>query len=689
MPDWKATLNGSTLCGGDCTGDETVDGCLTLPPDGLGVPALRTEDLSYPQRDGVEHFADWYEGRIVTLTGVVGGSCGCSTEVPSHARSLMNAWSRSCEDVELVLERECADVNPQLLPNPVFESGISDWEAGANTNLDWVADLGRLAPGSMSATLTLDNNGTTFHTDALIRVEPLETYQAAGFVSNPYGTLPHGFYLFIDLYDTDGVTLIGNGQSDRALPADPTWERMSVTYQVGTFTGDHGWIRLRIEQDGADPGLAGDVFLFDDFSLFHLAPSSERELTGPFGVRGRPRVAELTWRRGKRNVGDALLRFDATDQRLYILDADGSPGSGAVCSSIATPPSGFVYDSAVDGIAAIDSHWPLDFPRVGSYTGTPPNGFQLAEDVIGSDDAKVWRGYGANLGAVEQGPPISWNLSMSAIVGPAALQGPAFPNPYTSAMIGWWQQTDGVVLPCGATLNMGSSSIGQDALGQPSPEIRWGGTNVAMNADTQDAFGFTNTLRNQPVLIVVTWTVGQLNIYAGHENSGATKLVQSVSVGAFPTPALSAPRLTILGRVSNAMLAINGSPDGEAIADTLTPYAFDTPASQVQLADVGSLCAPIDVTFEAANNSTFGDVYIFKEDGTFVGLEASGIGVDNPSSLNTDTGTALGLFDTTDFTPRITGDPFLQVFPGETLHVFGGGSDSVITICYRPAVISA
>ena len=43
-------------------------GCLLVPPDGMGVPGLRTEDLVFTQRDGVNMYSDRYENRIVTLT---------------------------------------------------------------------------------------------------------------------------------------------------------------------------------------------------------------------------------------------------------------------------------------------------------------------------------------------------------------------------------------------------------------------------------------------------------------------------------------------------------------------------------------------------------------------------------------------------------------------------------------------
>lgn len=171
---WRITLNGVTISGGDFPGVA----CLTLPPEGLGLPELRTEDVTFPQRDGVRHFADWYEPRIITLEATVGaGSCcrGCGEE-RARVREILKAWSRECDDTELV-------VHPPCPPHPL-----------------------------------------------------------------------------------------------------------------------------------------------------------DRTLTGPYGVVGRPRVAEVTWRRGKRGIADLLLRFDGVDHRMYILDEDGTPGSGEQCVTL-TPDS--------------------------------------------------------------------------------------------------------------------------------------------------------------------------------------------------------------------------------------------------------------------------------------------------------------------------------------------------------------
>lgn len=175
---WAVTLDGVTLSGGDLDGL----GCLTVPPDGLGLPEMRTEDVTYPQRDGVRHFSDWYSARIITLEEVLVCADGCP-RCPSarqKVHQIVQAWSRRCDDAELVIWTDC---------------------------------------------------------------DPAE----------------------------------------------------------------------------------------DD---------AERAFTGPYGVVGRPRVAEVRWERSNVGCAELLLRFDAIDHRLYVLDQDGQPGSGEQCVELEPVTSG-------------------------------------------------------------------------------------------------------------------------------------------------------------------------------------------------------------------------------------------------------------------------------------------------------------------------------------------------------------
>lgn len=206
MGAWEVRLEGVILSGGDDSpGAGSEAGCLTNEPDGMGPPELRTEDVTYVQRDGVKHFGDWYMSRIVTLEDVIVCDEGCP-DCPGarqKVRDIVTAWSRKCDDVELVVFTDCHD--------------------------------------SVSA------------------------------------------------------------------------------------TGD-------------------------------------RSLVGPYGIVGRPRVAAVDWTMSnkRRKCARLLLRFDARDHRMFVLDADGTPGSGVDCVTLepSTESQCRTYDRCYDDCTSDDvSGW--------------------------------------------------------------------------------------------------------------------------------------------------------------------------------------------------------------------------------------------------------------------------------------------------------------------------------------------
>jgi hypothetical protein len=116
MSTWGVLLNGVYLGGGHpgnvlpdgCVPLPDESGCLTVPPDGLGLPGLRVEDVTFPQRDGVRHFSDWYEPRIITLqVSVCPDSCPGCPSARAKVKAIVEAWSRQCGDVEMVLFTDC------------------------------------------------------------------------------------------------------------------------------------------------------------------------------------------------------------------------------------------------------------------------------------------------------------------------------------------------------------------------------------------------------------------------------------------------------------------------------------------------------------------------------------------------------------------------------------------------------
>lgn len=115
---WAVKLNDVILTSGcdvfvQCAdGEATVLDGLDATPDGLGLPPLRVEDVTYAQRDGVRHFNDWYQPRLVTLTGTIGpigDDCetGDCTTAREQVNQLVQAWKRSPDDIELILYPPC------------------------------------------------------------------------------------------------------------------------------------------------------------------------------------------------------------------------------------------------------------------------------------------------------------------------------------------------------------------------------------------------------------------------------------------------------------------------------------------------------------------------------------------------------------------------------------------------------
>lgn len=195
MGAWAVVLEGVALTGGSTAPVSGALGCLSVPPAGLGLPGLRTEDVTFPQRDGVQHFSDWYEPRIITLenVSVCGEGCVSCPSARAKVRDILQAWSRKCEDVEMVIFTDCDDCGPQ-----------------------------------------------------------------SGYGDGAYGSGPYG------------------GECS----------------------------------------------------------ATDRSLNGPFGVVGRPRVAEVTWIGRGNSCALLTLRFDAVDHRMFILDAAGNPGSGTKCVTL-------------------------------------------------------------------------------------------------------------------------------------------------------------------------------------------------------------------------------------------------------------------------------------------------------------------------------------------------------------------
>lgn len=120
MP-WGVRLNDIYLSGGcddepalctDGSGDATPHPIaeMSFMPAGLGMPELRTTDVTFPQRDGTRFGSDWYQNRVVTLEDVTvcpQGDCAMCGTVPRRWQTLAKAWSRHCGTTEMVIFTDC------------------------------------------------------------------------------------------------------------------------------------------------------------------------------------------------------------------------------------------------------------------------------------------------------------------------------------------------------------------------------------------------------------------------------------------------------------------------------------------------------------------------------------------------------------------------------------------------------
>lgn len=301
---WAVVLEGAVLSGDN---EAEALGILSVPPEGLDPPDLRTEDVTYPQRDGVQHFSDWYGPRFITLADVSVCNDGCPgcPSARAKVRDLTAAWSRKCDDVELVI--------------------------------------------------------------------------------------------FTDCHDPD-------------------------------------------------------------------ASDEDRALTGPFGVIGRPRVANYTWLTSNLGCAIMLFRFDAVDHRLYVLDGDGTPGSGGRCVTLNASTITFCrsyprcYDMCYSNDISTPGSGPVDANVTGMLCAHPTIELigTLTNPVIENLSTGEFIGYNAPIGATAP-PVIIDTYTGTATQGGASRTHLLTGNPRMSLAVG------------GNTLRLNSAGIGDDG----SAEVCW------------------------------------------------------------------------------------------------------------------------------------------------------------------------------------------------------------------------
>lgn len=450
---WGVSLNNVYISGGSDASEnlspacpEQINvGCLTSPPDGLGLPALRTEDITFVQRDGVKHYNDWYEARIITLEKVMvcDESCGgfdgsCSAR--QKVRDLLTAWSRTCCDTELVIYTPCNSNIYDSVPTPslteervnlfaynsmgqayttncgTFEfSNVRGFGSAIGSYSNYVEpnDLPVPVPAPMLIARKTWDSASVFYcrdydegggeercyVSSLCSDSPVASgyyydnevpgsNNGAGFIMgctgvNAYGVTQGDTYTFsgymrasitdanmlvrVFFYDNTGA-LLSTDEGEILPSVADEWVRVShstsvpedaATMQFALDLADGGTLfqagdtldvtAVLVERsfslndyfngnypDTDDKALGGFKveYTWDDdeyrsnsrVRTYLYVPGRNHEVNGPFGVIGRPRVAEVKWRGQGSSCAEVLLRFDAVDHKMYILDECGTPG---------------------------------------------------------------------------------------------------------------------------------------------------------------------------------------------------------------------------------------------------------------------------------------------------------------------------------------------------------------------------
>lgn len=421
---WALTLNGVTVTF-ECDDPNPtcpdlhnliVDG-LDEPPDGLDVPGLRVEDITFAQRDGVKHYNDWYEARQITAVGTLGPAdpnCDGCENVRKQRAALLQAWSRSCCDVELVVYTPCDGqfeeldrvlgpntIRRNLIWNPSLEEDLLGWSAiTQGTCRTYPVCVGPPAgnykrcytdpvDGLFEAVRGVDGGWVGSGYFRLLCDAPPSAAGAGlaygGTLADPLYYSPiiedQGLYTvsaylrsnvaqmvtpIIRWLDEDAQLIEVTTGAPVEIPATDTWTRVSVTddtpdgtafAQLYWVTTTNGWTAgAHLDIDGVmlesgavlgtyfdgdttdldEPVVGGlktenvwDGDPHDSESLQQTATYEEnldRSLYGPFGIVGRPRIAKAPWLDHREQVAEFILRFDATDQRMYVLDECGTPG---------------------------------------------------------------------------------------------------------------------------------------------------------------------------------------------------------------------------------------------------------------------------------------------------------------------------------------------------------------------------
>lgn len=88
-------------------GDGGENGCLPLPPSGLGVPGQSTQDAFTVQRDGVEMYRDTYGPRAVEFSLEFTNQDCPGGDLRQAVAQVLKQWNRNCSGATLLIFSDC------------------------------------------------------------------------------------------------------------------------------------------------------------------------------------------------------------------------------------------------------------------------------------------------------------------------------------------------------------------------------------------------------------------------------------------------------------------------------------------------------------------------------------------------------------------------------------------------------
>jgi hypothetical protein len=357
-------------------------GCLLLPPDGLGVPSVRSGDVAFAQRDGVEQFGDYYEPRQLTFqvivkndacpgclpTPQVDGALVLNGVAPGHAFTPNSAPLQITGDIDIRVYLAMDDWTPDMFQSPVTKWGdvgdrsyLIQINPAGEIRLVWsddgtaviaVASTVALSiadgePLWIRATLDVDNGGgsreVTFYTStdgmtwtqlgamvpgAVTSIFAGPAQVEIGGHSDGTADLVTGRVFSAEIRTGINGTIVANPNFDQPGGTTPFVDGSGNTWSVvppaflQPFVAATMSARQKVKRLTTEWSRSCTQAILVLFTDCHQADATEEEKTylGPYLVRGRPRVAQVEWMRSNRGAARVTLRFDAQDARLQLAD---------------------------------------------------------------------------------------------------------------------------------------------------------------------------------------------------------------------------------------------------------------------------------------------------------------------------------------------------------------------------------